>query len=72
MDAVITILLLLSVAVLAGRIHQGRRRLPPGPKGWPLLGNLWSMPKNFDWLTYQKWGRELGTVLSTSFIAYCV
>ncbi|KIP12391.1 hypothetical protein PHLGIDRAFT_332753 [Phlebiopsis gigantea 11061_1 CR5-6] len=58
MDTVITVLLLLSVAFLAGRIQQGRQRLPPGPKGWPVLGNLWSMPKNFDWLTYQKWSRE--------------
>ena len=26
--------------------------LPPGPKGYPLLGNLFDMPVNRAWLVY--------------------
>jgi hypothetical protein len=33
---------------------------PPGPKGLPLIGNLRDLPKDYEWLTYEKWGQELG------------
>ncbi|KJA22222.1 hypothetical protein HYPSUDRAFT_202249 [Hypholoma sublateritium FD-334 SS-4] len=35
--------------------------LPPGPKGWPLIGNLLDMPSQSEWITYHKWSKELGT-----------
>ncbi len=35
--------------------------LPPGPKGWPLIGNLLDMPSHSEWVTYHKWSKELGT-----------
>ena len=28
--------------------------LPPGPRGWPLLGNLFEMPESFEWLHWAK------------------
>ena len=40
---------------------NGQRRgrdLPPGPKKYPLIGNLLSMPSTLEWETFAKWGKE--------------
>ena len=34
------------------------RNLPPGPKKYPLIGNLLSMPSTLEWETFAKWGQE--------------
>ncbi|KAK0223342.1 cytochrome P450 [Armillaria fumosa] len=41
-----------------------RRRLPfpPGPKGLPLIGNLWDVPAEHPWLTYAQWAATYGDV----------
>ncbi|EKM51685.1 uncharacterized protein PHACADRAFT_261973 [Phanerochaete carnosa HHB-10118-sp] len=44
----------LLVAVLN---RPDRRRLPPGPKGLPILGNIFDAPKEHEWRTFQEWGR---------------
>lgn len=36
-------------------------RLPPGPRGLPLIGNLLDMPTSDDWLQYRRWSQELRT-----------
>ncbi|KAJ7252464.1 hypothetical protein C8J57DRAFT_1237831 [Mycena rebaudengoi] len=35
--------------------------LPPGPKKLPLFGNLFGLPSKFEWETYAKWSKELGS-----------
>lgn len=32
--------------------------LPPGPKGLPLVGNVFDMPKTKEHLEFAKWGQE--------------
>ena len=43
---------------LSTQIHRGR--LPPGPKGLPLIGNVFDMPKSKEWLTFAQWGEQWG------------
>ncbi|KAG1855191.1 cytochrome P450 [Suillus subalutaceus] len=35
---------------------------PPGPRGWPLIGNVLDMPRIKPWLTFTKWGRKYGDI----------
>jgi hypothetical protein len=35
--------------------------LPPGPKGYPLIGNLFDMPVHKPWVVYDEWRKTYGT-----------
>lgn len=34
--------------------------LPPGPKGLPVVGNLFDIPTDKPWLVYDKWFQQYG------------
>ena len=38
--------------------QRRRRNLPPGPRVYPLIGSLLSMPSTLEWETFAKWGKE--------------
>ena len=44
---------------------------PPGPKGLPIVGNIYDLPPSCEWITYAKWSRQFGmlptVVKSSSF-----
>ncbi|KAK0223439.1 cytochrome P450 [Armillaria fumosa] len=46
-------------------ISRNHRRLPlpPGPKGFPLIGNLWDVPVEYPWVTYTRWTATYGDIL---------
>jgi hypothetical protein len=44
--------------VLSRRSKNAQLPLPPGPKGLPLIKNLYDLPEEYPWLTYAAWGRE--------------
>lgn len=37
--------------------------LPPGPKGHPLIGNLWDMPVDKPWIVYDEWRKSYGDMI---------
>ena len=34
--------------------------LPPGPKGYPVIGNLFDMPVDKAWVVYDEWRKTYG------------
>ena len=52
--------------MLVRRLNKGRDRnpnglpLPPGPKGYPLIGNLFDMPSQSSWVVYDEWRKTYG------------
>ncbi|KAG1758394.1 cytochrome P450 [Suillus occidentalis] len=35
---------------------------PPGPRGWPLIGNILDMPRIKPWVTFTEWGEMYGDI----------
>ncbi|SJL09865.1 related to cytochrome P450 CYP2 subfamily [Armillaria ostoyae] len=54
------------ILLLCGLFYLSRYRrrlpLPPGPKGFPLIGNLWDVPAEYPWVTYARWTATYGDV----------
>nr|BAL05105.1 cytochrome P450 [Phanerodontia chrysosporium] len=57
------VLAILFVFAIALPIYSRRKRyrLPPGPRGLPIIGNILDIPAGREWLTYAKWSREYGS-----------
>ncbi|KAI0263944.1 cytochrome P450 [Gloeopeniophorella convolvens] len=55
---------LLCIALLTSVIKNRKRRgllYPPGPRPWPIIGNLLDIPKTHSWLTYIEMGEKYGS-----------
>lgn len=56
-------LFVLALFVLKRQIvDRAKLPLPPGPKRWPLIGTVLSMPMEYEWLTYTRWTKLYGTL----------
>ncbi|KAJ8690937.1 hypothetical protein PTI98_010555 [Pleurotus ostreatus] len=49
--------LLLALAGLK-RWRSNRLPLPPGPRGYPIIGNLLDMPSEHQWVKYHEWSKK--------------
>lgn len=38
-----------------------RRRMPPGPRGLPFLGNTYQLRSFMPWKTFAQWNKQYGT-----------
>ncbi|KAJ7446928.1 cytochrome P450 [Mycena galericulata] len=54
----------LAASLVIYQLNKGRSsKLPPGPRGLPLLGNIADLPKSHSWETYAKWGEKYGGIV---------
>lgn len=59
LDSLAVLLLIYVVRVL---VFGGRpSRSPPGPPGWPFIGNVFDIPTTYQWETFTAWGDKWGT-----------
>jgi hypothetical protein len=55
--------LALAVSGVVWRISRRRNALPPGPKPWPIIGNLFDVPTKTPWIVYSDWAKMYGMLL---------
>ena len=58
LTAIVVLILVLIPLYCASK--RDRLLLPPGPKGWPLIGNLLDIPRSNFVKTHAEWARKYG------------
>ncbi|GJE96529.1 cytochrome P450 [Phanerochaete sordida] len=51
----------LASAYLFSTYLRRRTRYPPGPKGLPVLGNIFDVPVDYPWIGFRAHGKQLGS-----------
>lgn len=57
----------LIVSIISIRYYAFRRKLPPGPRGLPIIGNLLEMPKSHPWRTHTEMHKKYGPIFSMQY-----
>ncbi|KAA1473811.1 cytochrome P450 [Dentipellis sp. KUC8613] len=73
LDYVAALLFLIVLKQYADK--QGSRRglsYPPGPKGFPVIGNVLDMPTVKPWVTYAQWAKRYGDVVSVTALGQVI
>ncbi|KAF9560813.1 putative CyP450 monooxygenase [Agrocybe pediades] len=59
---------LYALAILVVLVTYAWRRrsrnvlLPPGPPGYPIIGNVYDIPQGYAWQTYNEWAKTYGDI----------
>ncbi|KAA1474623.1 cytochrome P450 [Dentipellis sp. KUC8613] len=48
---------------------RGSAPLPPGPKGYPVIGNLLDMPQSKEWLVFASWAEKYGDMVYVTMLS---
>ncbi|PBK87328.1 cytochrome P450 [Armillaria gallica] len=50
-------------------VSRSHRRLPPGPAGLPMIGNVYDIPGKFDWIAYMEMSKKYeSSLISLNFM----
>ncbi|KAI0351255.1 cytochrome P450 [Trametes cingulata] len=60
--------LLLALIVRGFLVRRRRGPLPPGPSGWPIIGNVLDVPPSHHWKTFALWGTRYGDLMSLTLL----
>ena len=61
--AAVTVLLFLIRQLRTSRVNSKRLPYPPGPRPYPLIGNLLDLPTTYPWLAYDNWAKTYGDIV---------
>ncbi|KAG5721459.1 O-methylsterigmatocystin oxidoreductase [Termitomyces sp. T112] len=65
----------LAIFIVGKILHRRQPQhgpLPPGPKGYPLIGNILDMPSKQEWATFGKWGEQYGDICSVTVLGQTI
>ncbi|KAI9441787.1 cytochrome P450 [Lactarius indigo] len=62
-DAIMASLLLHLLIAFRDHKRRGGLPYPPGPKPWPIIGNLLDSPKQLPWIAYTEMSKKHGDIL---------
>ncbi|TFL03965.1 cytochrome P450 [Pterulicium gracile] len=56
-----TLAVLAVAAIFLPMLRRKRKKYPPGPAGLPIIGNMFDMPSQFQWITFANWSKDYGS-----------
>ena len=60
MDGQLLFGILVVITLVSVALGRKQQRLPPGPKGLPIIGNILDVPSQAAWKQYAAWATEYG------------
>jgi hypothetical protein len=69
-EVIYVLVAILSVAFLVYRRRASALPLPPGPRGWPLIENLFDWPFESAWIPFAEWSKVFGMLCDSKHTDY--